>query len=566
MGRGGEHGLDIVLVAQRCGAHTLAAALLRGVLVDGHALDVAAVREREHALLLLDEVLDVDVVLDVLDLGLARVAVLVADGDELVAQHALDLFGVGEQLAEVGDALLELVIFVLQLLALETLQGLEAHIEDGLRLHLGETEALHEVFLGVIIALADDADDLVDVLLGDEQTLKQMCALERFLEVELRAPDDDLLLEGEILVEDVPQGQDLRLRLVVDQREHIHGERGLHLRLGEEAVEHDLRVGVLLELDDDAHAVAVGLVAQAGDAVELLVAHLLGDVLDELALVDLIRQLGHDDADAVVSPRLGLGAGAHDDAAAAGGVGRADAAAADDDAPGREVRARDVLHEIAERGVRIFEHAHAGVDDLGQVVRRDIRRHADGDARAAVDEQVREAARQHARLAAGLVKVRVPVHGVLVDVAQHFVGDLRQARLGVSVGGRGVAVDRAEVAVTVDEHIAHGEILRQTHHRVIHGRVAVRMIPAEHVADAGGGFFEGLVRGQVVLVHGVEDTPVHGLETVAHIRQRTSDDDGHGILDVRGLHLMDELALNDLLVGIEDVLPFIVLGHGCTPP
>ena len=178
--------------------------------------------------------------------------------------NALDLFGICEQLAEVGDALLELVIFVLQLLALETLQGLEAHIEDGLRLHLGEAEALHEVFLGVVIALADDADDLVNVLLGDEQTLKQMRALERFLEVELRAPDDDLLLEGEILVEDVPQGQDLRLRLVVDQREHIHGERGLHLRLGEEAVEHDLRVGVLLELDDDAHTVAVGLVAQTG--------------------------------------------------------------------------------------------------------------------------------------------------------------------------------------------------------------------------------------------------------------------------------------------------------------
>ena len=59
---------------------------------------------------------------------------------------------------------------------------------------------------------------------------------------------------------------------------------------------------------------------------------------------------------------------------------------------------------------------------------------------------------------------------------------------------------------------------------------------------------------------------MHGLETVAYIRQRTPDDDGHGILDVRGLHLMDELALNDLLVGIENVLPFIILGHGCTPP
>ena len=267
-----------------------------------------------------------------------------------------------------------------------------------------------------------------------------------------------------------------------------------------------------------------------------------------------------------MAPGLGLGAGAHDDAAAAGGVGRADAAAAYDNASGREVRARDMLHEVRERGVRIFEHADAGIDDLGEVVRRDIRRHADGDAGAAVDQQIREPAREHARLAARFVKVRVPVDGVLVDVAQHFVGDLRQARLGVSVGGRGVAVHGAEVAVAVDEHVAHGKVLRQTHHCVVHGRVAVGMVPAEHVANAGGGFFERLIRGQIVLIHGVEDAPVHGLETVAHIRQRTPDDDGHGILDVRGLHLMDELALNDLLVGIENVLPFIILGHDCTPP
>ena len=133
----------------------------------------------------------------------------------------------------------------MQLLALEPLQGLEAHIQNGLRLHVGQAEALHEVFLRVVIALADDADDLVDILLGDEQTLEQMGALKRFFEVELRAAHDDLFLEGEVLVENVPQGQDLRLRLVIDQGEHVHGERGLHLRLGEEPVEHDLGVGVL---------------------------------------------------------------------------------------------------------------------------------------------------------------------------------------------------------------------------------------------------------------------------------------------------------------------------------
>ena len=41
--------------------------------------------------------------------------------------------------------------------------------------------------------------------------------------------------------------------------------------------------------------------------------------------------------------------------------------------------------------------------------------------------------------------------------------------------------------------IAHGEVLRQTHERIIDRRVAVRMIAAQHVADAGRGLFERLV-------------------------------------------------------------------------
>ncbi len=41
--------------------------------------------------------------------------------------------------------------------------------------------------------------------------------------------------------------------------------------------EHDVRELAALELDDDAHAVLVGLVAQLADAFELLLAHELGD-------------------------------------------------------------------------------------------------------------------------------------------------------------------------------------------------------------------------------------------------------------------------------------------------
>jgi hypothetical protein len=88
-------------------------------------------------------------------------------------------------------------------------------------------------------------------------------------------------------------------------------------------------------------------------------------------------------------------AGAHAHAAAAGLERVADARQAEDHAAGREVRALDVLHQARRVDVRVVDVGDRGGDRLAQVVRRDVRRHADGDAARAVDEQVREARRQH---------------------------------------------------------------------------------------------------------------------------------------------------------------------------
>ena len=63
-----------------------------------------------------------------------------------------------------------------------------------------------------------------------------MLALARLFEVILRSARDKLFLEGKILVDDVAQGQNFRLLLVVDERQHVDGEARLKLRLGEQAV------------------------------------------------------------------------------------------------------------------------------------------------------------------------------------------------------------------------------------------------------------------------------------------------------------------------------------------
>ena len=248
----------------------------------------------------------------------------------------------------------------------------------------------------------------------------------------------------------------------------------------------------------------------------------------------------------MVAVFLNFGAAAHNNSASAGRIGGADAGAAHDDAAGREVRPFDVLHDVGKLGVGVVDEQADGVHHLAQVVRRDVGRHADGNTHGAVHDEVRETGREHDRLLQTVVIVAGEIDGLAVDVREHVERHLAHARLGIAVGSGGMAVDGAEVAVTVNERIAERKILCHTHHRVIHRRIAVRMVSAEHRADRVRALAVGLVRRQAVFVHGVQDAAVHRLQTVPHIRQRTRHDDRHGIFKEALFHFLFEIHGKDL--------------------
>ena len=245
---------------------------------------------------------------------------------------------------------------------------------------------------------------------------------------------------------------------------------------------------------------------------------------------------------------LNLRRRADGDTPAAGLVGFADAARAVDGRVGREVGALDVLHQLGHGDVRVVHHGQRAVDDLAEVVRGDVGRHADRDADAAVDQEVREAAGQHDRLLARVVEVGDEVHDILLNVGHHLIRNLREPRLGVTVSRRAVAVHVAEVAVAADERIAIGEGLRHAHHRAVHGAVAVGMIATQHITDRGRTLAERLVVGEIVLVHRVEDAALTRLHTVAHIGQRAAGDDAHRIFDKALTHLFLNVNGYDLLL------------------
>ena len=390
--------------------------------------------------------------------------------------------------------------------------------------------------IGAVFAAANDADDVVHAIERSLVALEDVLAVARLLQQERGAAADHI----DAVIEEVVDGlhQAHFLGLVVDHGQEDHAEALLHRGVLEELVEHDLRLAAALEFDDDAHAVAVALVADVADLVDDLVVHQVGDALDEARLVHLVGNLGDDDRFFVFGEVLDGGLGAHHEAAASGAVGFGDAAAAVDESAGGEVGALHELHDVGERGLRVVHQRDAGVDDLGEVVRRNLGGHADGDSVRAVHEQVGNARGQHQRLDRGVVEVGDEIDGVFVDVGQQLFGDLGHARFGVSVGRGRIAIDGAEVALAIDQRIAQRERLRHAHHGVVHGGVAVGMVLAQHFADDLGALHVLAVVQQSHVVHGVENAAMHGLEAVAHVGQRAADDDRHRIVEIRTAHLL----------------------------
>ena len=140
--------------------------------------------------------------------------------------------------------------------------------------------------------------------------------------------------------------------------------------------------------------------------------------------------------------------------------------------------------------------------------------------------------REDGRLLLGAVVVVLEVDGLLVDVVEHLGGDRGEARLRVAHRGGAVAVDRAEVALAVDERVAHREVLGEPDEGVVQGDVAVGVVLAHHLADDRGALAVGARRAEPHLAHRVEDPAMDRLQAVADVRQGARHDHAHRVIEV----------------------------------
>ena len=302
-------------------------------------------------------------------------------------------------------------------------------------------------------------------------------------------------------------------------------------------IQHHARHLVGLHIYDNANAnSATRLVINIRDTGDHLLIHEVRDPGDHGFLVYCVGNLGDYDAFTTSLGQLNGRFATHANDTMSGFVQLDDRLHAHNRCSGRIIRPGNMLHQLRDRGLRVLHQSDGRVDYLGQVVGRDIGRHANADTRSTINQQVRVARGEDGGLLALLIESGPHVHRILVEISQQFLSEALHATLGVSIGGSCVTVDTTEVPLAIDELIAHREVLRHTDQRIIHSLVAVWMVVTNHFTDHFRALCVRTAMTQPELAHGIEDSAVAGFQSVTHIRNCAAYIDTKRVLQVRGVH------------------------------
>ncbi len=556
--RGTEDVLDEVIFVLACPPDADTAAFLGGKFVNGGAFDKSVVGDGDEAGLLGDEVLHAEVAGGFGKAGAAGCAVFVLDGPEFRLDDAEQLAFVLQDFAEAGDAFLEFVIFFLDLIALHAGKLVEAEVEDGVGLAVGEGVLLHEADPGFLTVLggADDTDDVVHVVQRDEVAFEDVRTVEGFVELELGTAKDDFAAVLDVALDQLLDVHLLGPAFVEGKQDDAEG--GFELGHLIELVDDDAGDLTPTQLNDDA-GVFVGLVTEVGDAFDELLVDESGDLGDEGGSVDVVRDLRDDDLLLVIRELLHFTSPADAEDATAGFHVPLDLRPAGDGTSCGEVGTREDLDDLVESDVWVVDDGASGVDDFRKVVRGDVRGHPDGDPSGAVDEKVGDGGRENGGLGCAFLVIGYEVDSVLVDVLDHFLGDGEKAAFGVPVGGGRVAIDGAEVALAFDQGIPHDPGLGEADEGVVDRCVTVGVVILQNFPDDPGAFIKRTAVEETFPDHGVEDPALDWFETVPGIGEGPGNDDRHRVVDVGGLHDLGNVGRDK---AFQDLGSFVVLFFG----
>ena len=168
-----EEILDVIIFNRLHSLNAASATVLRTEIIRRHPLHVTDICHRDHGIFIRDQIFHGNVILIVSDGGTTVIAVLVSDQLNLFTDDAKQLFLICKDRLQLRDLFHQLFVFIFNLLAFQTGQRTQTHINDCLCLCICQSKARDQVFFCFlcIAASADDRNNFINVIKCDQQAL-----------------------------------------------------------------------------------------------------------------------------------------------------------------------------------------------------------------------------------------------------------------------------------------------------------------------------------------------------------------------------------------------------------
>ena len=306
-------------------------------------------------------------------------------------------------------------------------------------------------------------------------------------------------------------------------------------------------------LDDNADQL-ITFVANIGENRQLLVIDQRRQRFDQLALLHAIGNLGHHRDPCPATKILDCPFRADAEAAAPRRISLRNCRWWIDNQPTRrQIRPLHIVEQGHIISFGLVDQMNRRIDHFGGVVRRNVRRHPHGNPARAIGEQIGEQPRHDFGLFVFPVICGAIVDRAVVKPRHQVDGNRRQPRFGIAIRRGIVAVDIAEIALSVDQWITQRECLREADHRVINRLVAMRMIFADNIADNARALLVATRRIELEQAHRPEQAAVDRLQPVAQIGERPCGDRRHRINEITIRQRAIERRIDDVVERVCEV-------------
>ena len=192
---------DIIIFNGLHPLDTFSAAVLAVEIIRRHTFDITQLCRRNNRCFIRNQIFRRDIILIKSNFCPALVSVFFGNDLKFLFDDAAQLILIRQNFPELLNRNLKRLKLFFNLAALQTCQCPEAHIDNSLRLCIRKPEPLHELFFSFldICRTADNGDNFINVVKRNQQSLQDMRAFFRFIQIIFGSSCDDVFLMDNII-------------------------------------------------------------------------------------------------------------------------------------------------------------------------------------------------------------------------------------------------------------------------------------------------------------------------------------------------------------------------------